>query len=79
MHGGVMGMLGIGSSVHIADPNSFFDNKFAVYNPGPDSTSAYFTAHMDDGLSNLAHPLGAVEHLFQDIILPKLGYPRSKC
>src|SRR5262249_33611563 len=79
MSGGIMGFLGIGSSLHIADPNSVWDKSFAIYKAAPDSTSALFTAHMDDGLADIQHPLGAMEHLLRDIVFPFLGWPRAKC
>jgi hypothetical protein len=34
---------------------------------------------LDDGLADFEHPLGAMEHLFLDIVFPFLGAPRSKC
>jgi RHS repeat-associated protein len=79
MSGGFLGFLGIGPSVHIADPNSWWDRSFAIFHNDPASSSALFTAHMDDGLPDIEHPLGAMEHLFRDIVLPKLGVPRKKC
>lgn len=71
------GFLGTGPSLHIADPNSVWDRSFAIYSADNVSSSVLFTAHMDDGNPSL--PLGAVEHLFRDIVFPLFGWSRAKC
>ena len=61
-------VLGIGPSLHIANPSSWFDHKFSIFanqNDGGQLT-AVFTAHIDSGNPN--RPVGFITHLFTDLL-----------
>ncbi|HET9409269.1 MAG TPA: RHS repeat-associated core domain-containing protein [Candidatus Sulfotelmatobacter sp.] len=67
--------LGLGPSLHIANPESWFDGSFAQFFNQNNGGMLFvaFTAHIDDGNPN--RPLGFFEHLFVDL----LGGNRPKC
>jgi hypothetical protein len=61
-------VLGIGPSLHIANPWSWWDKGFSIFKNVNDGgqLSVDFTAHIDSGNPN--RPIGLFTHFFIDVL-----------